>query len=98
MKLRLLVPQVKTLPEGRLTACSYCQRPLLQRHRAAAKPSLASTRGTPKPSATAAALVGASSAITPGAPAPIVKASESCPWLSSSGRWASPSGRWPWPW
>jgi hypothetical protein len=98
MKLRLLVPQVKTLPEGRLTACSYCQRPLLQRHRAAAKPSLAPTRGRPRPSATAAALVGAPSAITPRAPAPIVKASESWPWLSSSVRWDSLSERWPWPW
>ena len=32
MKLRLLVPQVKPLPDGRPTACSYCQSPLLQRH------------------------------------------------------------------
>jgi len=32
MRLRLLVPQVKPLPEARPTACSYCQSPLLQRH------------------------------------------------------------------
>lgn len=32
MKLRLLVPQVKPLAEGRPTACNYCQSPLLQRH------------------------------------------------------------------
>ena len=32
MKLRLLVPQVKPLPEDRPTACRYCQSPVLQRH------------------------------------------------------------------
>ena len=32
MKVRLVVPQVKPLPEGRPTACYHCQSPLLQRH------------------------------------------------------------------
>jgi len=37
MRLRLLVPQVKSLPTERPTACRWCQSPLLQRHQTVSK-------------------------------------------------------------
>jgi len=37
MRLRLLVPQVKSLPTERPTACRWCQSPLLQRHQTVPK-------------------------------------------------------------
>jgi len=37
MRLRLLVPQVKTRPEHRPNACRWCGSPLLQRHQAVSK-------------------------------------------------------------